>query len=99
MPASASSLIQVADQIRRVLDPGSDDLPLGVWQVLDTLPDPRWRRGRRHSLATVLALALGAVLAGATSLAAIGDWATDVPAWSWSWWRIARRPPADHSGL
>jgi predicted transposase YbfD/YdcC len=64
-----------------------------VWRVLETVPDPRRARGRRHGLATVLALALGAVLAGATSLAAIGDWAADVPRWSWSRWRISRRPP------
>jgi predicted transposase YbfD/YdcC len=64
-----------------------------VWQVLDTVPDPRRARGKRHPLATVIALALGAVLAGATSLAAIGDWAGDVPWWSWQRWRITRRPP------
>ena len=97
MPASVSSLTRVADQIHSVPelpDEGPDDLPLVVWQVLDTLPDPRRARGRRHALATVIALALGAVLAGATSLAAIGDWVRDVPRWSWSRWRISRRPPA-----
>lgn len=93
MPASVSSLIQVADRFRVVAEPYGDELPLVVWQVLETVPDPRRARGRRHALATVLALALGAVLAGATSLAAIGDWAGDVPRWSWGRWRISRRPP------
>jgi predicted transposase YbfD/YdcC len=44
-------------------------------QALEAVPDPRRRRGRRHSLQSVLYLALGAVLAGADSWAAIADWA------------------------
>lgn len=46
---------------------------------LAVLPDPRDRRGLRHDLAGVLAVAVCAVLAGATSLAAIGEWAADAP--------------------
>ena len=46
---------------------------------LATLTDPRQRRGRRHPLGTVLAVAVAAVLAGARSLAAIGEWAADAP--------------------
>ena len=45
-----------------------------LMQALGAVPDPRHRRGRRHSLQSVL-LALGAVLAGACSYAAIADWA------------------------
>jgi len=37
------------------------------------VPDPRGRRGRRHSLQSVLLIAICAVLAGARSFAAIGD--------------------------
>jgi predicted transposase YbfD/YdcC len=44
-------------------------------QALEAVPDPRRRRGRRHRLQSVLYLALGAVLAGADSWAAIADWA------------------------
>src|SRR5512135_3864982 len=44
-------------------------------QALEAVPDPRQRRGRRHRLQSVLYLALGAVLAGADSWAAIADWA------------------------
>src|ERR687886_2607069 len=44
-------------------------------QALKVVPDPRRRRGRRHPLHLVLYLALGAVLAGADSWAAIADWA------------------------
>jgi hypothetical protein len=43
------------------------------------ITDPRQRRGRRHPLPAVLAMAICAVLAGARSLAAIGEWAQDAP--------------------
>src|SRR5215218_9378445 len=46
---------------------------------LAQLADPRHRRGRRHTLTTVLAVAVAAVLAGARSLAAIGEWTSDAP--------------------
>jgi predicted transposase YbfD/YdcC len=44
------------------------------------VPDPRDPRGVRHSLASLLATAIAAVLAGARSLAAIAEWVADVPA-------------------
>jgi predicted transposase YbfD/YdcC len=43
------------------------------------VPDPRHRRGVRHALGSVLAVAAAAVLAGARSFAAIGEWAADAP--------------------
>ncbi|MCX5061398.1 ISAs1 family transposase [Streptomyces sp. NBC_00452] len=43
------------------------------------LPDPRGRRGRRHSLVSVLLVAASAVLAGARSFRAIGQWAAAAP--------------------
>jgi hypothetical protein len=46
---------------------------------LAQIADPRHRRGRRHTLTTVLAVAVAAVLAGARSLAAIGEWTSDAP--------------------
>ncbi|WP_327710584.1 ISAs1 family transposase [Streptomyces sp. NBC_00464] len=46
---------------------------------LVALPDPRGRRGRRHSLVSVPLLAAAAVLAGACSYAAIGQWAASAP--------------------
>jgi predicted transposase YbfD/YdcC len=60
-------LALAADQCRSLLDD------------LAQLTDPRKRRGRRHALATVLAVAVAAVLAGARSLTAIGEWAADAP--------------------
>jgi predicted transposase YbfD/YdcC len=46
---------------------------------LARVPDPRARRGVRHSVGSLLALAAAAVLAGARSFAAIGEWIADVP--------------------
>jgi hypothetical protein len=52
-----------------VTDPPTD-LPT-LAELLDTVPDPRSRRGRRYRLGPLLALSLLAVLGGATSLAKI----------------------------
>ncbi|MFD6187169.1 ISAs1 family transposase [Streptomyces goshikiensis] len=54
------------------------ELP-GTAARLAVLPDPRDRRGRRHTLASVLLTAACAVLAGARSYLAIGQWASHAP--------------------
>ena len=46
---------------------------------LAQIADPRHRRGRRHPLVGVLGVAVCTVLAGARSLTAIGEWASDAP--------------------
>jgi hypothetical protein len=51
--------------------------PAGLLQTLQRVPDPRKPRGVRHRLTTVLAVALGATLAGAQSFVAIAEWAAD----------------------
>ena len=94
MPASVSSLIRRVDDVRGRLGGRVDDLPLDLWRVLQVLPDPRRAQGRRHELATVVAVSLGAVAAGARSLAAIGDWVAALPRWAWRRWGIRRCPPA-----
>ena len=48
--------------------------------LLAQVPDPRKRRGRRHSLAGLLAVGIAAVIAGSRSFAAIGQWAADAGA-------------------
>jgi hypothetical protein len=45
--------------------------------LLAQVPDPRKRRGRRHSLAGLLAVGIAAVIAGSRSFAAIGQWGAD----------------------
>jgi len=52
----------------------------GLLEVLERLPDPRRRRGVRHRVAGIVAVALTAVLAGARSYAAIASWAADLTA-------------------
>jgi len=47
-------------------------------EVLKLVPDPRARRGIRHELPGIVAVALAAVAAGARSFAAIGQWAGEL---------------------
>lgn len=51
----------------------------GLLDRLAALPDPRKRRGIRHSQISILAVAVCACLAGARSFLAIGDWAAHLP--------------------
>jgi hypothetical protein len=79
VPAPTSSRIPAAaPQLDApvVLAPAQSSDLLGY---LAQIADPRHRRGRRHALGVVLAVAVAAVLAGARSLAAIGEWAADAP--------------------
>jgi hypothetical protein len=66
IPAAAPAAL-TSDQCRSLLED------------LAQLTDPRQRRGRRHALVGVLGVAVCALLAGARSLAAIGEWAQDAP--------------------
>ena len=71
MPAPTSSRIPT---VAHRLDAPVTLAPDQCRSLLDglaSITDPRQRRGRRH--------ALGAVLAGARSLVAIGEWAADAP--------------------
>ncbi|MEU4173517.1 ISAs1 family transposase [Streptomyces sp. NPDC026665] len=80
MPADASSLIPPGlDQLSEKPQVGSEEVP-GLLERLAEVPDPRDPRGVRHRLAVVLALTACAVLAGATSLLAVGEWIADAPA-------------------
>jgi hypothetical protein len=49
-------------------------------ELLASLPDPRSARGIRHGLPEILTVAFAAVLAGARSFAAIGQWVADADA-------------------
>ena len=55
--------------------PGRPDL----LTLFGSVPDPRHRRGVRHALPVILALGAAAVLTGARSFAAIGEWVADQP--------------------
>ena len=63
----------------------SSSITTALWRrpltsVLRSITDPRDRRGVRHSLFTVLSLAVTGVLAGCRSLTAIREHATDLTA-------------------
>ncbi|MGH7644456.1 MAG: ISAs1 family transposase [Gemmatimonadales bacterium] len=51
----------------------------GLIDVLQGLADPRHRRGIRHSMVSIMAIAVCATLAGAQSLMAMAHWAQDQP--------------------
>jgi predicted transposase YbfD/YdcC len=63
----------------------ADELPVDaadcsrLLELLGMVPDPRKRRGVRHSVAAILAIAAAAVLAGSRSVRAIGEWAAEAP--------------------
>ncbi len=78
MPASSSSptaLVDAATAAGVPARPLSALESISLLQALAAVPHPRKPRGRRHSLQSILFLALSAILAGARSYAAIADWA------------------------
>jgi predicted transposase YbfD/YdcC len=83
VPALSSSPIGPA--LEQIADLPAGDRELlaaghpGLLEHLARVPDPRQRRGIRHSLSSVLAAAIVAVLAGAQSFTAIGEWIADAP--------------------
>jgi hypothetical protein len=60
---------------------------------LASVPDPRSRHGRQHPLSAILALVCCAVLCGARSYAAIGQWAQDQDITLMHRLGFTRRPP------
>ena len=86
-PADASSPIEILLPHRPAQELGPATVTDGerhsLLVVLAAVPDPRDPRGRRYPLASMLAVAVCAVLAGACTFAAIADWVRDLdrPAW------------------
>jgi hypothetical protein len=79
VPADASSPISPAlDQLRDHPQVAPGEVP-GLLERLAEVPDPRDPRGVRHTLVVALALTACAVLAGARSLLAVGEWIADAP--------------------
>ena len=79
MPAPSSFPTSAAAQRPAAPAALAPDQCRSLLEHLAQLADPRQRRGRRHALGTVLAVAACAVLTGATSLVAIAEWAADAP--------------------
>lgn len=77
MPAEQSSPVDpTIGHLLALTETFADDRA-GLLSVLAQIPDPRKPRGVRHRLAAVLGLAVCAVIAGARSYVAIGEWAAD----------------------
>lgn len=61
--------------------------------VLQQIPDPRGRQGRRHSLSAMLATIVCALLCGARSYSAIVEWLHAQETEVWHWLGFFRKPP------
>jgi len=82
VPALSSSPISAA--LEQLDLPAGDRALLAgqcpsLLEYLQQVPDPRDPRGVRHSLTSLLLAAVAAVLAGAQSLAAVGEWVAEAP--------------------
>lgn len=91
----ASSLIDRA--VDQSLPPigGDEPVPADLLLALRAVTDPRARRGRRHDVVSVLAVAVCAVLAGARSYLAIAEWAQDLTPSVRTRLALGRRPPCE----
>jgi len=60
---------------------------------LSQVPDPRGRKGVRHSLAAMLTATICGVLCGARGYESLVEWLHDLPVDVWHWMGYTRRPP------
>lgn len=67
------------DHLAPVVDGVSDEDLFDLSDHLAVVPDPRKRRGVRHTLHSILMIAAAAMCAGCRSFTAIGEWAADAP--------------------
>src|SRR5450756_2267711 len=73
-PAMSSSPLTTVS-----VEPGVLARP-GLLELFEQVTDPRTRRGVRHRFASLLAVALAAVLGGARSSTATGEWVAEADA-------------------
>jgi predicted transposase YbfD/YdcC len=95
MPSSVSSPI---DPVVAHLVAATDGHGIsggGLLHALSQVPDPRARHGVRHSISAILAVALCAVLAGARSFTAIGQWAATASPQVLAALGVVRCPPSE----
>lgn len=78
MPAVSSSPIAVLSrQLAQLGDVVAPQARGGLLEVLESVPDPRKKRGVRHRFSAILFVSVCAVVSGARSFAAIAEWAAD----------------------
>lgn len=65
----------------------------GLREFLSQVPDPRGRKGRRHSLSAMLTAVVCGVLCGARGYLGLVEWLHDLPVDVWHWMGYTRRPP------
>jgi predicted transposase YbfD/YdcC len=78
VPARSSSLSVVTEAVQALeapAEPLSAADSVRLLTALTAVPDPRHRRGIRHSLQSILLLVVGAVMAGKTSWVGMAGWA------------------------
>jgi len=61
--------------------------------ILAQVPDPRGRKGRRHSLSAMLTAVVCGVLCGARGYLGVVEWLHDLPVDFWHWMGYTRTPP------
>ena len=74
---TSSPIYTLVDQFDEDEFPDIPAAPAALLKALQTVPDPRKARGRRHGLSTILAIAACAVIAGARSFIAIAEWGAE----------------------
>jgi len=62
-------------------------------EVLTQVPDPRGRKGRRHSLSAQLTAVVCGGVCGARGDLALVEWLHELPVDVWHWMGNTRRPP------
>jgi hypothetical protein len=72
--------------------PASGEGPEGLLARLARLPDPRSRHGRRYPLATLLGIAVGAVLSGARTYTEVAEFAGELSQEQLAALGVPRRP-------
>lgn len=60
---------------------------------LAQVPDPRGRKGRRHSISALLTAVVCGILCGNRSYLAIVEWLHNLPVDVWHWMGYTRKPP------
>jgi hypothetical protein len=76
---------------------GDSCLAGNLLELLAQIPDPRGRRGRRHTLPAMLTTIICAILTGSRGYRAIAHWVRSQNSTVWQWLGFHRKPPCANS--